>query len=44
MKEKCSICGRDYDTFAFKGGFVCEGCLNYLKDSFDADAQMRSAK
>ena len=44
MKEKCSICGRTYDTFAFKGGFVCEDCLSYIKDSFEIDAYVHGSR
>lgn len=44
MKGKCSICGSTYDTFAFKGGYVCEDCLKYLKDSIQIDAHVRSTR
>jgi len=43
MKERCSICGCTYNIFAFKSGFVCEDCLNYLKGSFEIDAYVRSS-
>ena len=33
-----------YDTFAFKGGYVCEECLKYLKDSFQLDTNVRSTR
>ena len=44
MKGKCSICGSTYETFAFKGGFVCEDCLKFLKNSFQVDPQVRKTK
>ncbi|MEI3504452.1 MAG: hypothetical protein ACLS8Q_10830 [Anaerovoracaceae bacterium] len=32
MKRTCSLCGSTcYEAFAFKGGYVCENCLQYLK-------------
>lgn len=32
MKKKCSICGCHYrQTIAFKSGYVCDNCLEYLK-------------
>lgn len=38
MKKTCSICGGSYyNAFAFKGGYVCEDCLQYLK----ADTSIR---
>ena len=30
----CSLCGRKYNNFAFKGGYICESCLTSLKDPF----------
>jgi len=29
----CSICGFNYKGFPFKQGYVCESCLEYIKDS-----------
>jgi hypothetical protein len=29
--HKCSICGKSYDTVAFKSGYVCEDCIGYVK-------------
>ena len=34
----CSICGLNYKGFTFKHGFVCESCLEYIKDSFQEDS------
>lgn len=32
---KCSLCGcKRYDTFTFKKGYVCEHCLEFLKDEY----------
>ncbi len=32
---QCSLCGCiKYDTFTFKDGFVCEQCLEFLRDEF----------
>ncbi|MBQ3466576.1 MAG: hypothetical protein IJH22_06605 [Firmicutes bacterium] len=30
-KNKCSFCGCTYETFSFKHGYVCDGCLQYIK-------------
>lgn len=27
----CTICGQLYHNFAFKGGYICENCLNSIK-------------
>ncbi len=39
MKKKtCSICGRNYgDTMNFKSGYVCEHCLDYLREKYDRE-------
>lgn len=38
MKKRCSICGCHYrDTMIFKSGYVCENCLEYLRESFHSD-------
>ncbi len=29
----CSLCGRMYHNFAFKGGYICEDCLQSIKRS-----------
>ncbi len=34
----CSICGNSYKGISFKHGYVCESCLEYIKDSCDPDA------
>lgn len=32
-KCKCSLCGCvRYNTFSFKGGFICDHCLEFLRD------------
>lgn len=32
---KCSLCGCvRYETFSFKNGYVCERCLEFLKDEY----------
>ncbi len=28
----CSLCGRFYNNFVFKGGYICEDCLDSIKD------------
>lgn len=40
----CSICGKDYKGISFKSGYVCESCLEYIKDSYDpvADSNQKS--
>ena len=30
--DKCSLCGKTYTAFAFKGGYVCESCLQSIQD------------
>ena len=43
MPRECSICGCSYrDMFAFKGGYVCENCLQFLQTEFQADSFVRS--
>ncbi|MDD4200747.1 MAG: hypothetical protein PHS19_05085 [Eubacteriales bacterium] len=37
MDNLCSICGCNYDTYTFKGGYVCESCLNFVKENFGPD-------
>ncbi len=27
----CSLCGNRYHNIAFKGGYVCETCVDYIK-------------
>ncbi len=44
MEKKCSICGCAYSTFAFKGGFVCENCLQYVRDNYRADHRLSEDK
>ncbi len=31
----CSICGLNYKGFSFKSGYICESCLDYIKDSYN---------
>ena len=33
----CSICGLNYKGITFKKGFVCESCLEYIRDSNHPD-------
>lgn len=28
----CSICGSKYKSFSFKSGYVCESCMDYIKN------------
>ena len=28
---QCSLCGGQYRRIAFKGGYVCESCMDYIK-------------
>lgn len=44
MDRHCSICGCTYDTFAFKGGYICEGCLHYIRSSLEPDSQVQIGK
>jgi hypothetical protein len=42
MKKPCTICGCSYgEVYAFKGGSVCEDCLQLLKTSVPADGPVR---
>ena len=34
----CSICGSHDNGFNFKRGYVCESCLEYIKDSYNTEA------
>ncbi len=27
----CSLCGQYYNNFVFKGGYICEDCLDSIK-------------
>ena len=29
----CSICGQSYKGIAFKSGYVCESCFDYIRNS-----------
>ncbi len=40
MKHKCSFCGCTYETFSFKQGYVCDGCLQYIKSACQPDTQV----
>ncbi len=33
--KQCSLCGGIYHNIAFRGGYVCEDCVNYLKHKTD---------
>lgn len=30
-QHSCSLCGQLYHSFAFKGGYICEDCLQSIK-------------
>lgn len=34
---RCSLCDKTYTTFSFKDGYVCESCLDYIKNGFSPD-------
>lgn len=38
-KGGCSLCGRLYSSFAFKGGYICEDCLHSIKEEQKPPAQ-----
>ncbi len=40
-KKKCSFCGCTYETFSFKHGYVCDGCLQYIKSNYNPDDRKR---
>lgn len=44
MSNKCSLCGCTYNTFAFKSGYVCECCLQYVRNNYEPDSQVRSGE
>ena len=44
MENKCSFCGCTYQTFSFKHGYVCDGCLQYIKDACKAESQASEKK
>lgn len=31
MEKNCSLCGNIYHNTTFRGGYICEDCLNYIK-------------
>jgi len=31
--KQCTLCGDSYTVFAFKGGHICESCLQSIKDN-----------
>ncbi len=33
----CSICGHKYKGISFKSGYICETCLEYIKESYISD-------
>jgi len=33
MKSNCSICNNNYNNLYFKGGYVCEDCLQFIKEN-----------
>ena len=30
-QHSCALCGQLYHSFAFKGGYICEDCLQSIK-------------
>ncbi len=42
--DTCSICGRTYDTFLFKGGYICEDCIHYMKTEYQIDPHVRKKR
>lgn len=40
MENKCSLCGCMYETFSFKHGYVCDGCLQDIKNACHDDAHV----
>lgn len=43
-KCACSLCGQLYNNFAFKGGYICEDCLDAIKDREDSPCAYNAAK
>lgn len=39
----CSLCGHLYKNFAFKGGYICEDCLESIKSSKDGQVPEEDA-
>lgn len=37
----CSLCGQLYHNFAFKGGYICEDCLDSIKGQDDSPRMKR---
>ncbi|MGF6376191.1 hypothetical protein M2140_001262 [Clostridiales Family XIII bacterium PM5-7] len=33
MEKNCSLCGNIYHNTVFRGGFVCEDCIKYIKQT-----------
>lgn len=31
MRHRCSLCGNIHNNITFKGGYVCEDCIEYIK-------------
>lgn len=45
MKQKrCSICGNIHNTVNFKCGYVCEDCIDYIKNPLPEVAPPAIAK
>ena len=44
MEHKCSFCGCTYETFSFKHGYVCDGCLQYIKDACKSESRVSNRK
>jgi hypothetical protein len=31
MKHRCTICNHYYDAISYRGGYICEECLDSMK-------------
>lgn len=31
--KNCSLCGNIYHNVIFKGGYICEDCITYIKEN-----------
>ncbi|MDO4518578.1 MAG: hypothetical protein Q4B78_05155 [Bacillota bacterium] len=42
MDYRCTICGREYKTRTFKGGYVCDDCLQFVRDNYGPEYQVHN--
>lgn len=40
---RCSLCDKTYTSFSFKNGYVCESCLDYIKNEFSSDSNEKDS-